>query len=142
MFPSSPHRTFARNSACLSAGGVRTAFTVKENVLAGMEGLSYYRDGGWERQLHEAKGRHGGGRGEGRGTEGGRLQFQEGGYMFLAGTSAGMDALAGTSEMREGLGLGPSVIMEGGGKVEQEYPYIDAKDLEGAAVTKGDGWFD
>ena len=136
-----PDLTYARNSACLSAGGVRTAFTVPENVAAGLEGLKYYRDGGWVNDVNEAGERHGMGRGD-TDVNGDTLQFQEGGYMFLSSTDEGMDSLKHTSKIRQSLGLPPSTIFSDPSSLSSAYPYLNVSDLKGGAVTEGDGWFD
>ena len=136
-----PDLTYARNLACLSAGGVRTALTVPENVAAGLEGLKYYRDGGWVNDVNVVGERHGMGRGD-TDVNGDTLQFQEGGYMFLSSTDEGMDSLKHTSRIRQSLGLPPSTIFSDPSSLSSAYPYLNVSDLKGGAVTEGDGWFD
>ena len=106
-----------------------------------MEGLKYYRDGGWVNDVNEAGERHGMGRGD-TDVNGDTLQFQEGGYMFLSSTDEGMDSLKHTSKIRQSLGLPPSTIFSDPSSLSSAYPYLNVSDLKGGAVTEGDGWFD
>eukprot|EP00520_Triparma_pacifica_P010822 CAMPEP_0118654496 /NCGR_PEP_ID=MMETSP0785-20121206/12427_1 /TAXON_ID=91992 /ORGANISM="Bolidomonas pacifica, Strain CCMP 1866" /LENGTH=207 /DNA_ID=CAMNT_0006547173 /DNA_START=173 /DNA_END=794 /DNA_ORIENTATION=+ len=143
------HPNHTRNSAVLSAGGVRTAFTIEENVRAGKEGLEWFRDGGWERQIQSVHSSIGNPTSQSIVSEitpsptspSSILQFQPGGYMFLTSTKEGLSSLHKTSKIRQSHNLAPSLILPPD-KLSSQYPYLNTSDLLGASITAGDGWFD
>jgi len=113
-----PSHTF--NSACLSAGGVRTQFSLKENVEMSCYGVGFLKNT--------------------VGVE--NCQFHERGYLFLASSSSGMEALHENTAQQHAAGAATNRVLSPG-EIRASYPWLNSDDLLGAGSGEGnEGWFD
>ena len=96
--------SYARNSAALSAGGVRTQFSLRENVECSLYGLDVFKDGGLGRLIKGV----GGGDAQAEPID---VQFMQGGYLFLASSEDGEQRLRSNLDMQRGCGSEGTVMM-------------------------------
>lgn len=125
--------TYSKASATLSAGGIRQQFSLKENVQMSLYGLDFIR--GAKELLATDEG-------GGAGDELVDLQFQECGYLFLAGTKSGVDQMKKNNEVQISAGA-TNMSLLSPAELREKFPWLNVDDvLKGSYGAKGEGWFD
>ena len=125
---------YRRASAVLSAGGIRQQFSGEENIAMSQYGLSFLTD---ELQDHLCLLPEGG-----REVDDVDLQFVEGGYLFLAGSTSGLATLRENHATQVAAGH-PGVELLSTEGVTTRFPWMSGEGiLEGSHGVKGEGWFD
>ena len=135
--------SYARNSAALSAGGVRSQFSLKENVECSLYGLEVFKKGGLNKLISGIGGEEGASAADDADVDVDEVdvQFMEGGYLFLASSEEGEKRLKTNLRMQQELGSESSVMM-GPNELRSAFPYLNADDLRVGCFSKIDGWLD
>ncbi|GMH87014.1 hypothetical protein TrVE_jg13482 [Triparma verrucosa] len=123
--------TYRVNSAVLSAGGVRSQFSLKENVECSLYGLEVFKKNGLNDLLKKAN----------PSASPVDLQFMNGGYLFLSSTLSGSSCLTKNLKLQKSLGAANTELLHGE-EVGREFPYLNTEDLRMGCYSKDDGWFD
>lgn len=113
--------SYTRAATALAASGIRQQFSTPLNIRMSAYGLDVIR--GFAE------------------THGVDLAFREAGYLTLAGTQAGADALRASHAVQRGEGA--SVELLDPSSLAERFPHLQTADLTlGAFGTAGEGWFD
>ena len=106
------------SSSVLSLGSIRQQFSEPTNVKISQFGIEFIRELSPD------------------------VQFDEGGYLFLAGHGEGARQLRENVDKQVSLGS-PIRHFGGGSKLKEKYPWMNTDDIEESALgLSGEGWFD
>lgn len=119
--------TYMRAATSLSSSSIRMQFSNPVNVKISQFGSEFIRNFGETMQVA----------GEPRPD----LNFQPGGYLFLAGTEAQASTLRENHQVQRACGA--DVVLWGPGELARAFPHLRVDDIRLASYGQsGEGWFD
>lgn len=121
-----PDPAYARAGTALSAASIRQQFSQPVNVAISRFGVAFIRDAA---------------RRFGLGDAADPLAFRENGYLLLAGSAAGAEALRAQTAMQRDRGA--ATVLLAPGDLAARFPWLDPGGVRLAAFgPSGEGWFD
>jgi FAD-dependent oxidoreductase domain-containing protein 1 len=121
--------SYKKNSAMLSAGGIRQQFSLKENIELCMYSHKFLLD--LDKQAQEDPDKC-------------AVQYRPNGYFFMASTEAGKDILAANVRMQHACGAKWIQHTEDVDLLAKTFPWLQTQGLLAGAFSKdgGEGYFD
>ena len=115
--------TFSIASSVLSLGSIRAQFSQAVNIEISLKGVDFIRELSRD--------------------EDNDVQFDEGGYLFLASKDgAGVETLRTNVALQQSLGADVR-LLGGGTQLSKRYPWMRTDDIgESSLGVSGEGWFD